>query len=497
MPHPRGSQHTSGRRASALNRRRLKPRRPVWHIIPARNEGFIEKESICSSCRSIFTSSPRTSRALSPRRSRTRPTRARNRAAGSSTCSSIRKTGRRGCSTKCTWTKGRSTRTSRPRTSRNTSPKPSASSPRASATCGSAPRLDCTHSRGQEIYRIGHHHRVHCSRAEIELFDAQEHLALEIGRAQLARDELAVQYLPRGRDRELHNDLALESRVLAQRAVIERVDRTLVAIEDQLDVLDRARRLAAPAAPQRASAARAPASIAADDPLDHRGGTTRESAAAGIAAQGRGIDPAAAAGCIRSNQGARRKPRALAGTHARPGTGPDAGPRLDVLFKLCRNRRAAQIGELVFHRQQTHARGPAAGGRQPFPRRLRRFGFARFRDRRILRFRLRNFGLGLRRRFGFRLPDYRRRRSRLAFEQQLGEPRRQLLLLVAIHFRDRQPRHDQTEEDANEQHALEDAAEVPLFLLGNRPRQHPGTVISEARGHYALPFWITAKEMSL
>src|ERR1700704_5320360 len=148
-------------------------------------------------------------------------------------------------------------------------------------------------SRRQEIYGIGHHHRVHGSRAKIELFDAQEHLALEIGRTQLARDELAIQYLPRGRDRELHHDLALESRVFAQGAGIERVNRTFVAVEDELDVLDRARRLAGPAAAQRASAARATAPIAADDPLDHRGGAAREPAAAGIAAQGRGIDPAA------------------------------------------------------------------------------------------------------------------------------------------------------------------------------------------------------------
>src|SRR5260221_12141407 len=240
---------------------------------------------------------------------------------------------------RCTWTRRRSMRTSRPRISRNTSPRRCPCSPRAGATCGSAPRLRENASRRQEIYGIGHHHRVHGSRAKIELLDAQEHLALEIRRAQLARDELAIQHLPRWRDRELHHDLALESRVLAQRAVIERVDRTFVAVEDQLDVLDRARRLAAPPAAQRASAAPPSAAIAADDPLDHRGGTTRESAAAGIAAHGRGIDPAAAAGRIRSDQGARRKPRALAGTHARPGTGPDAGPRLDVLFELRRNRR--------------------------------------------------------------------------------------------------------------------------------------------------------------
>src|SRR5712671_1739957 len=164
-------------------------------------------------------------------------------------------------------------RTSRPRTSRNTSPRRCRCSPRAGVTCGSAPRLRQKPSRRQEIYGIGHHHCVHGSRAKIKLLDAQEHLALEIGRTQLARDELAIQYLPRWRDRELHHDLALESRVFAQGAVIERVNRTFVAVEDELDVLDRARRLAAPAAAQRASAARATAPIAADDPLHHRGGT--------------------------------------------------------------------------------------------------------------------------------------------------------------------------------------------------------------------------------
>src|SRR5260221_10164446 len=121
-------------------------------------------------------------------------------------------------------------------------------------------------------------------------------------------------------------------------------------MKPQLVPRDGGRPLPPPPAPQRPPPPPPPASIAADDPLDHRGGTTRESAAAGIAAQGRGIDPAAAAGCIRSYQGARQKPLALAGTHARPGTGPDTGPRLAVLLKLCRNRRAAQIGELVLHR---------------------------------------------------------------------------------------------------------------------------------------------------
>src|SRR5258708_9023255 len=194
---------------------------------------------------------------------------------------------------RCTRTRRRSMRTSRPRISRNTSPRRCPCSPRASATCGSAPRLDRTHSRRQEIYGIGHHHCVHGSRAKIELLDAQEHLALEIRRTQLARDELAVQYLPRGRDRELHHDLALESRVFAQGAIVERVDRTLVAVEDELDVLDRARCLAAPAAAQRAPAARATAPIPPDDPLDHPGGTTPEPAAAAIPTHRRRIIPPA------------------------------------------------------------------------------------------------------------------------------------------------------------------------------------------------------------
>src|SRR5258708_28140957 len=139
-------------------------------------------------------------------------------------------------------------RTSRPRISRNTSRRRCPCSPRAGVTCGSAPRLRQNPSRRQEIYGIGHHHCVHGFRAEIELLDAQEHLALEIRRTRLARDELAIQYLPRGRDRELHHDLALESRVLAQRPGIEHVEPTLVSVEDELYVLAPARCLAAPAA---------------------------------------------------------------------------------------------------------------------------------------------------------------------------------------------------------------------------------------------------------
>jgi len=42
-------------------------------------------------------------------------------------------------------------------------------------------------------------HRVHGFRAKVELFDAQEHLALEIGRTQLARDSCSPIPAPRAR----------------------------------------------------------------------------------------------------------------------------------------------------------------------------------------------------------------------------------------------------------------------------------------------------------
>ena len=56
------------------------------------------------------------------------------------------------------------------------------------------------------------------------------------------------QDVARGRDRHLEHHLALQSRVVAQRAAVERVDRRLVAIEDELDLLAGTRALATLAA---------------------------------------------------------------------------------------------------------------------------------------------------------------------------------------------------------------------------------------------------------
>src|SRR5262245_37948823 len=198
-------------------------------------------------------------------------------------------------------------------------------------------------SGGQEVYGIRYHHRVHGSRPEIELLDAHQQLALEIRRAQLARDELAVQHLPRGRDGQLHHDLALERGIVSQGAVVEHVDRALVAVEDELDVLYRSRSFPASSAANCPAAARPAAAVPAHDPFDHRGGATRESPATGVPAERRGVDSAARAARVRGDQRARRKPRALARADARTGTGADAWTRLDGFFELLRDRSAAQV----------------------------------------------------------------------------------------------------------------------------------------------------------
>src|SRR2546428_10791261 len=123
--------------------------------------------------------------------------------------------------------------------------------------------------------------------------------------------------------------------------------RPLLGAEAWLVAPDGPPPLPPPAAARRAPTPGAPAPLAADDPLDHGGGTAREPTAAGIATQGPGIDSTAAAGYIRGDQRTRRKARAPAGTHAWPGAGPDTGAGFDVFLKLRCNRRTAQIGELV------------------------------------------------------------------------------------------------------------------------------------------------------
>src|SRR6185369_15850508 len=117
---------------------------------------------------------------------------------------------------------------------------------------------------------------------------------------ELARDDAQVGDRARRRDRELQDDLALQARLVAQRAVVDRVDRALVALEDETHVLDRARCLAAVALGRRpagatataapaqagtgataAAAARAAAAAVTDLAFDHRRCATSEGASPG------------------------------------------------------------------------------------------------------------------------------------------------------------------------------------------------------------------------
>src|SRR5262245_63240091 len=106
--------------------------------------------------------------------------------------------------------------------------------------------------RRQEVDGPGAGHHIDVLGPEVELLDAGEELAFEFGRFQLARDDAQIDHLPRGGDLQLQHHLALERRIVAQRTVVDRVDRTLVALEHELDLLDRARGLAAGTALQRA-----------------------------------------------------------------------------------------------------------------------------------------------------------------------------------------------------------------------------------------------------
>ena len=320
--------------------------------------------------------------------------------------------------------------------------------------------------------------------------DSREQLALELRRLQLSRHDAAIEHAARRRDLQLEHDLALQRRIFAQRAVVDRVDGALVALEDKLDLFDRARCLAARAAVQIAAAAgacpvalaaahtaaaRAAAAATTGHAFDQRRRATCQSAAAGVAAVGRGVDSAAAAGRVRRDQRARRQAGFSACADADTGAGADAGALLDVLLQLHCERRTADLGELVRHREQADTCGLAAHVVEHFARRLVRLRPARFGHRR----RLRRLGLGrvglVGARLGFVLRalrlDHRWRRQRLAFEQQLREARRQFLRLRAIEFRRRHDQHREAQHDGECEHAMEDAAEARIVIGRWGPRE--------------------------
>src|SRR5215469_15128800 len=105
----------------------------------------------------------------------------------------------------------------------------------------------------EEIDWLGGRDRVDVLRIETEQSHEGNDLALEIGVLELARNDAAHGDLAGRRNGELQHQLALQLRVVAQRAGVEAVDASLVLIEHQLDLLARARGLTAAAARGRAA----------------------------------------------------------------------------------------------------------------------------------------------------------------------------------------------------------------------------------------------------
>src|SRR5688572_23190564 len=93
----------------------------------------------------------------------------------------------------------------------------------------------------KEFDRLGGRHRFDILGFEAEHADAGYQLALELRFVELGGEYATVRDRARRGDRELNDHLALQLRQLAQRTAVERVDRGLVAVEDDLDLLAAAR----------------------------------------------------------------------------------------------------------------------------------------------------------------------------------------------------------------------------------------------------------------
>src|SRR5690606_9449426 len=92
-------------------------------------------------------------------------------------------------------------------------------------------------SAREEVDRLRRRDRLDVPRLELEQHHALHELLLEVRIAELRGHDLAGRHASVRRDREAEHDLALERRVLAQCAIVERIDRALVAVEDALDLL--------------------------------------------------------------------------------------------------------------------------------------------------------------------------------------------------------------------------------------------------------------------
>src|SRR5580704_6313950 len=99
--------------------------------------------------------------------------------------------------------------------------------------------------RGEEVDGLRRGDGLDVLWLEAEQLYPQHDLALKLRIVELARYQPAHRHLARGRNRELQNELALQLRPLAQRAAVEGINRALVAVKDELNLLARARRFAA------------------------------------------------------------------------------------------------------------------------------------------------------------------------------------------------------------------------------------------------------------
>ena len=189
----------------------------------------------------------------------------------------------------------------------------------------------------EKVDRLRRRDCLDVPRLELEQQDSLHELLLEIGIAELGRHDLAVGHSAVRRDSQAQHELAFERRVQAQRAIVQRVDGALVAIEDTLDLLTAARAAIAFAAAlhtSRRSAARRTAANALDRTVDLRRIAGLQSAAARIATQRGRIDAAAA------RPGAGRDQSALG--HVGGDLGCRAGGRNLGLLEVCRRIGATQ-----------------------------------------------------------------------------------------------------------------------------------------------------------
>src|SRR5690606_36158870 len=260
-----------------------------------------------------------------------------------------------------------------------------------------APPLTAAASAREEVDRLRRRDRLDVLRLELEQYHALHELLLEIRIAELGGDDLASRHASVRRDRQAQDELALERRVLAQRSAVERIDRTLVAVEDALDLVPAARR---PIGRARGGRRAARGRERRDRALDLRRRAAREPAAAGVAAQCRGVDAAAAA------PGARRDQRALGGRGR--GVGRHAGRGLRRV-ETAERVVVAERGELLGEREQPRDSRALARLLRPVRRRRRgrldggRLGLRR--DAALL-----DDGLGLANGLGLRLAALDRRR---------------------------------------------------------------------------------------